>query len=502
MSDNPELYLELQKEHLSDLIKKASTNTDDDFANLIYEMYKTLYVCVDIKNNVWYEFQGHRWVKIEAAYTLSNRISSEICEKILNGVKQSLVKNDGDDYENDEVNKLLAKIKVTYTKLKNSTSKAGIITACKGKFYDPAFLNLIDSNGKLIGFENGVYDLRNMQFRDGIPEDYITMTTGYNYIKYKKEDKIIRDIEKFFEKLQPEEEVREYLLRFLAVCLDGTISLEQFFFWPGSGGNGKSKTLQLIKETFGEYQKPLAVKVLTGPTPDPQAPSPALADKRGVRFVHSSEPGKGEVLNISTMKLFTGGDEIAARHLFQTVFYFRPQFKMVFVLNDLVDIPSLDGGTWRRIVNLIFPSKFKSNPNPNKPYEFEKDYKLDEKIKTWKEPFMWYLLEVIMPRYQKDEEKKEGTGLKQPKRVISDTEDYHKRCDKYYEFINENCVKTDEDKSESITILYENYKMWFRNAYNMKPQNQNDFREYLLTNEYKILQNKNVAGLILKENME
>jgi P4 family phage/plasmid primase-like protien len=501
-SDNPEFYLEISKELLSDLIKKASTNTDDDFANLIFEMYKTSYVCVDIKNNVWYEFQGHRWVNVPDAYTLSERISSEICEKILNGVRQSLVKNEEDNYDNDEVNKFAAKLRVTYSKLKSSNSKCAIIRACKGKFFNSKFLNLIDSNGKLVGFENGVYDLRNMEFRDGIPEDYITMTTGYKYIPYKRDDKIIRDIEKFFEKLQPEENVREYLLRFIAVCLDGSISLEQFVFWPGSGGNGKSKTLQLIKESFGEYQKPLPVKVLTGPTPDPQSPSPALADKRGVRFVHSSEPGKGEVLNISTMKLFTGGDEIAARNLFEKTFYFRPQFKMVFVLNDLVDIPSLDGGTWRRIVNLTFPSKFKSNPNPNKPYEFEKDNKLDEKIKTWKEPFMWYLLEVIMKRYQEDEAKKEGSGLKQPKRVISDTEDYHKRCDKYYEFINENCVKTDEDKSESITILYENYKMWFRSAYNMKPQNQSDFREYLVTNEYKVLQNKSVAGLILKENME
>lgn len=501
-SDNPELYLEISKELLADLIKKANTNTHDDFANLIYEMYKTSYVCVDITKNVWYEFQNHRWVNVPEAYTLSERISSEICEKILNGVKQSLVKDEEDGFNNDEVNKFATRVKVTYAKLKDINNKGSIIKACRNKFYHPKFLNLIDSNGKLIGFENGVFDLRNMEFRDGIPEDYITMTTGYKYIEYKKEDKIIRDIEKFFEKLQPEHEVREYLLKFIAICLDGTISLEQFFFWPGSGGNGKSKTLILIKETFGEYQKPLPVKVLTGPTPDPQSASPALADKRGIRFVHSSEPGKNEVLNISTMKLFTGGDEIATRNLYEKTFYFKPQFKMVFALNDMVEIPSLDGGTWRRIVKLDFPSKFVDNPNPNKPFQFEKDNKLDEKIKIWKDAFMWYLLRVMMPKYLEAESKKEGSGFKKPKRIIDDTEIYHKQCDKYYEFIHEFCDKTDEDKTESIAILYENYKNWYRNAYNMKPQNQNDFKEYLVTNEYKIIQNKSVAGLVLKENNE
>jgi len=500
-TDNSELYLEISKELLSDLIKKASTNTHDDFANLIYEMYKTSYVCVDITKNIWYEFQDHRWVNVPEAYTLSEKISSEIIEKILNA-KASLIKGENDDFENDDLNKHILRLKTTYGKLKDTNNKSSIIKACRNKFYNSKFLNIIDSNGKLIGFENGVFDLRNMEFRDGIPEDYITMSTGYKYLTFNKDDKIIRDMEKFFEKLQPEKECREYLLTFIAMCLDGDISLQEFNFWPGSGGNGKSKTLDLIKFTFGEYQKPLPVKVLTGPTPDPQSASPALADKRGVRFVHSSEPGKGEILNISTMKLFTGGDEIATRNLYERTFYFKPQFKMVFVLNDLVEIPSLDGGTWRRIVLMTYPSKFKKNPNPNKQYEFEAEpnAKMDAKIKSWKEAFMWYLLNIVMKKYLEAEETKEGSGFIKPKRVIEDTDKYHKQCDKYYEFINEFCVKTDEDKNESIAILYENYKNWFRNAYNMKPHNQNDFKDYLITNDYKVQQNKYIAGLVLKEN--
>jgi hypothetical protein len=36
----------------------------------------------------------------------------------------------------------------------------------------------------------------------------------------------------------------------------------------------------------------------------------------------------------------------------------------------------------------------------------------------------------------------------------------------------------------------------------MKPENLNNFKEYLITNEYKVIQNKTVAGLILKENNE
>ena len=79
----------------------VTTNTHDDFTNLIYGMYGTIYVCVDIKNNVWYEFQGHRWVSVQEAYTLNERISSEIINMILNA-KNSLARSDDDGFENDE----------------------------------------------------------------------------------------------------------------------------------------------------------------------------------------------------------------------------------------------------------------------------------------------------------------------------------------------------------------------------------------------------------------
>jgi len=509
-TDNPDLYLDISKELLSDLIKKAKSNTHDDIANLIYEMYKTSYVCVDLTKNTWFEFQGHRWVSIQNGYTLNEKISSEICEKIINGTRNMMNGGmDVDNPDNDDYNKVMKSLTTTYNKLKDYNNKSTIIKACANKFYNPKFLNLLDSNGKLIGFENGVFDLRTMEFRDGIPEDYLTMTTGYNYIEFKKDDKLVREIENFFEKLHPEPECREFLLRFNAVCLDGGISLQQFFILPGTGGNGKSKLIELTKQSLGDYQKPLPVKILTGPTPDPQAATPALADKRGVRFVHSSEPGNNEILNISTMKLFTGGDDICTRQLYEKAVYFKPQFKMAFIMNDLVEIPSLDGGTWRRIIVLTFPTKFKKNPNPNKKYpndtgfyEFEGDSKLDEKIPTWKEAYMWYLLKVILPRYYNDEAKKQGTGLKLPQRVIDDTNNYHKQCDKYYEYIHQFCEKVEEDKTESISTLYDLFKNWYRSAYNSKPPNQNEFKQYFINNEYKIIQNRYIAGIQLKENSE
>ena len=43
------------------------------------------------------------------------------------------------------------------------------------------FTKKLDSDNNLIGFNNGVYDLFNFEFRSGKPEDYITMTVSYDY---------------------------------------------------------------------------------------------------------------------------------------------------------------------------------------------------------------------------------------------------------------------------------------------------------------------------------
>jgi len=56
--------------------KNARGCGDSDLANVLYQMYKDEFVCVSVKNNVWYKLKGHRWVENDSGTTLRKAIST------------------------------------------------------------------------------------------------------------------------------------------------------------------------------------------------------------------------------------------------------------------------------------------------------------------------------------------------------------------------------------------------------------------------------------------
>ena len=99
----------------------------------------------------------------------------------------SLLDPEGDDCEKNSIltNRIVNICKVII-KLKDSSYKDKIIKECKEYFYDKKFIDKLDSQKHLIGFENGIYDLNHNIFRDGIPDDYVTLSTGLTLPVYSK----------------------------------------------------------------------------------------------------------------------------------------------------------------------------------------------------------------------------------------------------------------------------------------------------------------------------
>ena len=94
-------------------------------------------------------------------------------------------------------------------------------------------------------------------------DDYLTFSTGTDYAVNYDEDPCIEDIENFMDQLISDESVKEYMLLLLASMMQGINAEEKFRIWTGSGGNGKSKLLELFISSFGEYCIKFPVTLLT-----------------------------------------------------------------------------------------------------------------------------------------------------------------------------------------------------------------------------------------------
>lgn len=117
--------------------------------------------------------------------------------------------------------------------------------------FDGNFSDELDRDFTVIGFTNGVYDLKQNKFRSGIPEDRISMCTGYPYLE-QTSDHICADISNFLEKIQPDQEMRNYLMRSLGKLLSKKDSIKNYV-WSGPLFNGASKLLHLLRATLGDY---------------------------------------------------------------------------------------------------------------------------------------------------------------------------------------------------------------------------------------------------------
>jgi P4 family phage/plasmid primase-like protien len=460
--DNPIEFIKFLESEVSDIIKQsiksASFGTSYDVAKVIHQLHRFDYVCGSLKHNEWFVFKGHRWVPEENGYSINNIINEKIYDeylKVSNLFQQMAMNASGKDKEN----LLELQIKtLTFSKTLHTTKfKKDVITECAILFYDRDFFQKLDEKRNLLGFENGVLDLDTMKFRDGYPEDYLTFTTKINYFPYTKIDEKILQVEKFFEDIIPDQHTREYVLKFLGTCLQGHVPDEKFYIWTGSGGNGKSLTIKLLLDSLGDYGTIIPVSLLTRKRAASNVASPELAKLKGKRFCVFQEPENDDVIQVGLMKELTGNDKIQARALYGAPVEFYPQFKTLLACNKLPEIPSTDGGTWRRIRVVPFEMNFVDNPV--EPNERKKDPDLRRNMETWHQAFMSILVEYN--KRFKDE------GNSEPKKVTEQTNQYQQKSDLVLEYLNDRIEYSPEYKVIASDV-YDDFKWWCNDSKNIK----------------------------------
>ena len=460
--DSPEDYKQFIKDDFINNLKKNSINNTFMIAKALYSKYFDKFVCANPKDNSWYNFSDHRWRKCSSGGRLITLISSEFAnhyilmaqeynQKALEMVNPSDKKSSLQEAAN--FNKIA-------DNLMDINFKKKIMEEAKYIFYDDMFIKRLDENPHLIGFENGVYDLSQKKFRSGQPDDHISMSTNVHYSNWNDKNPYALQINNFFEKILPNKNVRDYFLSRLSTCVSGENREEKFYFCTGSGSNGKSLCFQLVSEALGDYYISCPITIITRKRGASNAASPELARMKGARIGVFQEPGTDETINVGIFKEISGNDKFMVRGLYQEPIEVKSQVKNWMTTNELPEIPSDDGGTWRRLRVIDFASKFVENPDPSNPNEFMLDDSLKGKISQWASAFASYLIHIYITKYDVPDK------VPEPDEVQCSTNKYRKDQDFVREYF-ELSIEATTNKMDTLKKkdLFAHFKLWFNDIH-------------------------------------
>lgn len=375
--------------------------------------------------------------------------------------------------------------------------------------------NLFNNKPYLFPFNNGVFELLTGEFRNYKFDDYLTTSCGWDFeaidysIQEHQDNKAL--LGKIIEDIDEQVEERLFKLQTLASGLDGR-GYQLLHYWVGSGGNGKSLLLALLKFVLGNdfyYQAP------TGLTKELSRPNNASPDAYKLMFKRwcNFTEVKGTI-SLGVLRTLTGGGDFHARLLNQNPVQFKSSATFSMEFNNP---PEFDGKPQQSDYRRGLLHRFSTN--------FTSATKYPEKIgKTingvvWKEanpyyetddfytkmrPYFFDLLTSIYRTYANTEM---GMVFTIPKSVIDETEQFINDQNLFQKVFNEKYQKADwtdanvKDNRIKIREFWED----FNNSHEFRSFRTNGQRaEYSRDNCYEWLRanfqtkkdNKNVEWLL------
>ena len=214
-----------------------------------------------------------------------------------------------------------------------------------------------DNQWWLFGFNNLVYDLKEGQFRKYRYNDYVSLTTKYDWRNPTDEER--NTMNKLIDTIMPIEEEKKLYLQILCTTLEGR-STERFILFNGSGGNGKGMINDMLLLALGQYavlgnNSILFEKNKTGSNPE----KACLHQKRCVIF---REPCERDRFQNAIIKELTGGGNFSARSHYEKDTEKELHMTMIVECNKrplFAEEPQ--DAELRRLIDVHFKSKFVTN---------------------------------------------------------------------------------------------------------------------------------------------
>lgn len=456
-------FIDDKQDQIETLIADMFTEglSHDKVANL-FVMYQDKLVYAG--DDTFYEKNEYgMYVMVEAA-TQKPYIEKMVKDAVIPPIKeyypiiQSAIRqkyNDGDE----QLKKALNAFNTNFNKMKTSLETvgfiSGVVETLKQKYMVVKLYDKLDEDRMLVGFPNGVLDLRTMELRNASNDEHVSLCMGVElekqYNDITRED--FADATAFMNDILYADDA-EWFIKYCSSLLEGGNLFQFILNLIGSGANGKSAIMTAIVDTFGSYNINITQQMYRDAQQTAEKPDPSKLAKKGKRLAYMNETSETLIVNSSTFKNEAEDHIETGRDLYsKTIRTFKTQYATVISSNNALKFnDGADFATFRRIKALRFPYQFRdeSKYDANNPLHkrLVPTAQITAKLKKLQKQLCMMLV-YYYPVFKEE-------GLTDAVNIKNETKNYIKQVDDLAGFIEDN-IEQETDGKAWIDDLYAAY---------------------------------------------
>ena len=372
----------------------------------------------------WYYYDGRKWCIDNSGVT--ERMTDRAVEAMKAEAKVYL------QTDSEDMSKAFEK------HIKNSRShKSKTAMRNEAMHHVPILPSQMDRYKMALNTPAGIINLKTGELKPHKSEYYFTKITSCDYSATIQCPQWLKFLDEIF---NGDKDLIRYVQKAAGYTLTGSTAEQCAFFLYGTGRNGKSTFIDVLRDIWGDYATNIQPETIMVRNSSNSSANSDIARLKGARLVTSVEPNEGVRINEGLLKQLTGDDTVTARKLYSDEFEFKPEFKLWMATNHKPIIRGTDTGIWRRIHMIPFVVQI-----PEENVDRKLKYKLKAELPAI---FKWCVEGCLL--YQQE-------GLSMPKAVLESVKEYRREMDVISAFIDDRCELTGSIKA---SVLYAVYAKW------------------------------------------
>lgn len=399
----------------------------------------------------WLYWDRRRWsrqgadAKVQQAVHLTVRAIFREAEALIESGEDEVFDVIERKGQEDQVVMVSDRLKAWARKSEDASRLAPI--AKHGQAYLQVEAHELDADPFMLNVRNGTIFVHRalaggdyIKFKKHDPDDLITKVAEVDYDRRAS----CPAFDEFFGYVQPEPGMRRFILQWLGYSLTADASEQRLVFFWGKGRNGKSTLMDTVAAIAGDYSRtvPIETFLAEGRGRSAGQASPDLAMLHRVRMVRASEPERNAKFGEALIKLVTGGEPIAVRHLNRDYFDLVMEGKLTISGNYRPQIGGTDEGIWRRVT--LVPWAVMVPPE-------RVDRNLPEKLKEEASGILNRLLAGLHDWLD--------NGLVLPEEVVNATAQYRQESDPLGRMLGV-CVEASPGERVQASLFHQVFNAW------------------------------------------